>query len=106
MELLGFPEETLGLRTARSQRRAVGCVGQGNSTRGGNIMRTPQRIVAGIASVALVVGGGAGLAQAAQKKTTNAAAASAARGGHGHGAPGAQAIATYLGLTAAELRTQ
>src|SRR6478672_8609695 len=68
------------------------------STRGAN-MRPSKRIVAGIASAALVVGVGAGLADAAS---------SGGKGGgpHGGGGPGSAAIATYLGLTAAELRTQ
>jgi hypothetical protein len=55
-------------------------------------------LVAGIASAALVIGVGAGLADAASNG-----------GGRGHGpgpGPASQAIATYLGLTAAEIRTQ
>src|SRR6185436_10823869 len=59
-------------------------------------MRPSKRIVAGIASAALVVGVGAGLADAASSGK-----------GHGPGGgAGSAAIATYLGLTAAELRTQ
>jgi hypothetical protein len=69
-------------------------------------MRPSKRIVAGIASAALVVGVGAGLAEAAQKDGGSAAGTAAVRGpGPGPG-PASQAITTYLGLTAAELRTQ
>jgi len=60
-------------------------------------MRPSKRIVAGIASAALVVGVGAGIADAAQK--------GGGPGGRG-GGPAAAAIADYLGLTQAELRTQ
>jgi hypothetical protein len=60
-------------------------------------MRPSKRIVAGIASAALVVGVGAGIADAAQK--------GGGPGGRGGGS-GAAAIADYLGLTQAELRTQ
>ena len=59
-------------------------------------MNPSKRIVAaGIASAALVVGAGAGLAQAAQSG-----------GGHGPGGPASAATASYLGLTPDELRTQ
>jgi hypothetical protein len=59
-------------------------------------MRSPKRIAAGLAAATLVIGAGAGLAQA-----------SGGGGGPGHGpGPGAEAIADYLGLTAAQLRTQ
>ena len=61
-------------------------------------MNASKRMVAaGIASAALVVGAGAGLANAAQ---------SGGVGGHGPGGPASTAIASYLGLTADELRTQ
>ena len=69
-------------------------------------MKPPKRIAACITSVVLMVGAGAGLAQAAQSASSKSATASTARGDHGPGGPGAAAIATYLGLTAAELRTQ
>src|SRR4051795_11505545 len=69
-------------------------------------MKPPKRIATGIASVVLMVGIGAGLAQAAQKGSSPTATASTSRGDHGPGGPGSAAIATYLGLTAAELRTQ
>jgi hypothetical protein len=69
-------------------------------------MRAPKRIVAGIASVVLVIGAGAGIAQAAQSNGGGKPAAAGHRGGPGHGMPGATAIATYLGVTQAELRTQ
>jgi hypothetical protein len=69
-------------------------------------MRPSKRIVAGIASAALVVGVGAGLAEAAQKDGGTAVGAAAVRGpGPGPG-PSSQAITTYLGLSAAELRTR
>src|SRR4051794_17940980 len=61
-------------------------------------MRPSKRIVAGIASAALVVGVGSGLADAAS---------SGGKGGGPHGGgPGSAAIADYLGLTSAELRIQ
>jgi hypothetical protein len=66
-------------------------------------MRPPKRILAGITSVVLVVGAGAGLAQAAQKGGAKNADGIAIHGGPG---PGAQAVADYLGLTTAELRAQ
>ena len=56
-------------------------------------MRPSKRIAAGIAAATLVIGAGAGLAQAGSG------------GGRGPG-PGGAAVAAYLGLTAAELRTQ
>ena len=69
-------------------------------------MRT-NRIAAGVASLALVLGAGAGLADAAQKTGgSGTASSSTAKGPPGPGGPGAQAIADYLGLTTAELRTQ
>ncbi len=68
-------------------------------------MRPPRRIVAGITSAVLAVGVGAGLAQAARESGVQKAGVAAIRGGPGPG-PGAKAIADYLGLTAAELRTQ
>src|SRR5262245_59631558 len=61
-------------------------------------MRPSKRIVAGIASAALVVGVGAGLADAASSGGKG--------GGPRGGGPGSAAIADYIGLTAAELRTQ
>ncbi len=66
-------------------------------------MRKPTRIATGIASVALAVGAGAGLADAAQLGGGDKAGADTAE--H-RGPPGATAIAEYLGLTAAELRTR
>ena len=72
-------------------------------------MKPSKRIVAGIASAALVVGVGAGIADAAQKSSSPDAGSAAAGGpppGRGGGGPGSAAIASYLGLTAAELRTQ
>jgi hypothetical protein len=66
-------------------------------------MRPSKRIVAGAASLALVLGAGAGIADAAHKDGSG----SGAGAGQGPGGPpGAQAIASYLGLTAAELGTQ
>src|SRR5262245_31123959 len=58
-------------------------------------MRPSKRIAAGVAAATLVIGAGAGLAHASQSG-----------GGPGGPGPGAQAIADYLGLTAAQLRTQ
>jgi hypothetical protein len=69
-------------------------------------MRPPKRIVAGIASAALVVGVGAGFAQAARTGGTQTAGIAAMRGGGPGPGPGAQAVADYLGLTTAALRTQ
>ena len=66
-------------------------------------MRLTKRILTGVACLALVVGAGAGLADAAMKGSGGGAGAPARAGGPG---PGGQAIADYLGLTAAELRTQ
>jgi hypothetical protein len=71
-------------------------------------MRPSKRIAAGTACLALVLGAGAGIADAAQKDGSGgstAAAGKGAPGGAGPG-PGAQAIADYLGLTTAGLRTQ
>src|SRR3954447_6775915 len=69
-------------------------------------MKPSRRIVAGIASAALVVGVGAGIADAAQKNSGQGAGGAAA-GGPGRGpGPGSAPIATYLGLTSAQLRTQ
>ena len=66
-------------------------------------MRPTKRILTGVACLALMVGAGAGLADAAMKGRGGRAGAPARAGGPG---PGGQAIADYLGLTAAELRTQ
>ena len=66
-------------------------------------MKPSKRIVAGIASAALVVGVGAGIADAAQ---SGSGTGRRARAGSRRRRPGSAAIATYLGLTAAELRTQ
>jgi hypothetical protein len=60
-------------------------------------MNTRNRIVLGLSSTALVVGAGAGIATAAQKD---------AGGPAGGGPPGATAIATYLGLTADQVRSE
>ena len=68
-------------------------------------MRPPKRIAAGITSAVLAVGVGAGLAQAAHQGSAQKTGIAGMRGDHGPG-PGAMAIADYLGLTAAELRTQ
>jgi hypothetical protein len=67
-------------------------------------MKTRKRIVALIASAALVVGVGAGIADAAQQGGGKAGPAGIGRG-PGPG-PASEAVTTYLGLTAAELRTQ
>ena len=65
-------------------------------------MKPSKRIVAGIASAALVVGVGAGIADAAQKSSTPDAGSAAAGGpppGRGGGrGPASAAIASYLGL--------
>ncbi len=68
-------------------------------------MRPPKRLVVGITSAVLVIGAGAGFAQAAAKGDGQQAGPAALRDGAGPG-PGAKTIADYLGLTAAELRTQ
>ncbi len=65
-------------------------------------MRPNKRIATLVASAALVLGVGAGIADASQS-TGSQKAGLAGRPGPG---PGAKAIADYLGLTAAELRTQ
>ena len=67
-------------------------------------MRPNKRIAAGIATAALALGVGAGIADAAHKTGANKTnVGGPLRPGPG---PGAKAIADYLGLTAAELRTQ
>jgi len=67
-------------------------------------MKFDKRIAAIAASAVLAIGVGGGIADAAQK--TGATKADVA-GQHAPGpGPGAKAIADYLGLTAAELRTQ
>jgi hypothetical protein len=67
-------------------------------------MRPNKRIAASIASAVLALGVGAGIADAAQKTGAHTANfAGQQRPGPG---PGAKAIADYLGLTAAEVRTQ
>jgi hypothetical protein len=67
-------------------------------------MRHSKRIAAGVASLALTVGAGAGLAEAAQQGGDRPASDG---GGPGRGHfPGSAAIAEYLGLTAAELRAR
>jgi hypothetical protein len=71
-------------------------------------MRPSKRIAAGTACLALVLGAGAGIADAAQKDGSGSSTAAAGKGGPGGPGPGPgeQAIADYLGLTTAELRTQ
>jgi hypothetical protein len=67
-------------------------------------MRPSKRTAAAIASTALALGIGAGIADAAHKTGAHKANfAGQQRPGPG---PGAQAIADYLGLTAAQLRSQ
>jgi hypothetical protein len=67
-------------------------------------MKPNKRIAAAIASATLVLGVGAGLADAAQKNPAKKGnVAGQMKPGPG---PGSKAIADYLGLTAAELRTQ
>ncbi len=60
-------------------------------------MNTRKRIVIGLSSTALLIGAGAGIATAAQKDAGGPAG--------GGGPPGAAAIATYLGLTADQVRS-
>jgi hypothetical protein len=67
-------------------------------------MKPRKRTVAAVTSAVLVLGAGAGLADAAHNSGTRKAGI-AGLPGPGPGA-GGQAIANYLGLTAAELRTQ
>jgi hypothetical protein len=70
-------------------------------------MKPNKRIAAIVASGVLAVGIGAGIADAAQKGGSTPTGAAAAQQLRGPGpGPGAQAAADYLGLTAAELRTQ
>jgi hypothetical protein len=71
-------------------------------------MRPSKRIAAGAACLALVLGTGAGIADAAQKDGSGSSTPAAGKGGPGGPGPGpgSQAIADYLGLTTAELRTQ
>ncbi len=64
-------------------------------------MQAPKRIIVGITSTALVLGTGAGIA-AASHKTAHVAGVTAGRTG---GPPGAAAIASYLGLTGDQIRT-
>src|SRR5262245_49099299 len=69
-------------------------------THKGAEMKPSKRIVAGFASAALVVGAGAGFAEAAQKTGGPDGGGAAVGGPPGHGAgPGSAAIASYLGLT-------
>src|SRR5262245_37321657 len=77
-----------------------------SSNREEQTMRHTKRFAAGVASLALVVGAGAGLAEAAQKNGGGSDGSPSAQRGPGGPGPGAQAIADYLGLTTAELRTQ
>src|SRR5436305_15007889 len=67
-------------------------------------MRLNKRAVAAVGSAAVVLGVGAGLADAAHNSGTHRAGGAGLRG-PGPG-PGGQAIADYLGLTSADLRTQ
>lgn len=62
----------------------------------------PKRIAVGISSAVLVLGTGAGIAAGAGGFGVHGPGGP---GGPGGGPPGAAAIATYLGVTAAELRT-
>ena len=62
-------------------------------------MRPPKRIAVGITSAVLILGAGTGIAAAAGGFDGHGP------GGPGGGPPGAAAIATYLGITAAQLRT-
>src|SRR5438067_1383606 len=67
-------------------------------------MSLNKRTVAAVGSAAVVLGVGAGLADAAHNSGTHKLGSAGLRG-PGPG-PGGQAIADYLGLTSAELRTQ
>src|SRR5438132_1001923 len=67
-------------------------------------MKPKKRTVAAVTSAVLVLGVGAGLADAAHNSGIRKAGIAGLRG-PGPGT-GGQAIADYLGLTAAELRTQ
>jgi hypothetical protein len=66
-------------------------------------MHTSKRIATGLVSLGLVFGAGVGIAQAAQKASGSKTSAA---GGRGPGPFGGAALADYLGLTAAQLRTQ
>ena len=65
---------------------------------------SPKRIVVAMTSAALVLGAGAGIATAAHQSVHKAGATSGR--GPGGPPPGAAAIATYLGLTSDQIRTQ
>jgi hypothetical protein len=66
-------------------------------------VRPRRRIVVAMTSAALVIGVGTGVATAAHKNVSKAGANSGQGPG---GPPGAAAIATYLGLTNDQIRTQ
>ena len=72
-------------------------------------MRQHKRIAIGVASAALVLGAGSGLAVAASGSAKGPTGATGVGGpagpGRPGGPPGAQAIATYLGITADTLRS-
>ena len=65
-------------------------------------MKAPKRIIVGLSSTALVLGAGTGIAVASHQ-TAHLNGTNSAQGG---GPPGAAAIATYLGLTSDQIRTQ
>jgi hypothetical protein len=79
---------------------------QPNLSKGETKMKTPKRIAAVVAPAALAVGVGAGLADAARTGGGGGTAAAAGKPTRGPGGPASQAILAYLGVTAAELRTQ
>jgi hypothetical protein len=97
-EFTGFVEGFHGTREGSSQGALLRWEVFLHLSNRSPIMRPPKRLVAGIASAALAIGVGASLADAASSG-----------GGRGPGpgpAPASQAIATYRGLSAAEIRTQ
>jgi hypothetical protein len=65
-------------------------------------MRPPKRIAVGITSAVLILGAGTGIAAAAGGFDGHGPGGP---GGPGGGPPGAAAIASYLAVTAAQLRT-
>jgi hypothetical protein len=67
-------------------------------------MRSPRRIAVGITSAALVLGAGTGIAAAAGG-FDRAGPGGPGNGPPGGGPPGAAGIASYLGITTPELRT-
>src|SRR4051794_2923602 len=99
-------DESHGARAGRSQGFSRGWRHRTSLTTQEAPMHTSKRIATGLVSLGLVFGAGVGIAQAAQKASGSKTSATGDAVRRGPGPFGGAALADYLGLTAAQLRTE